>query len=333
MKELFICPSYLRRGYQTYCKEALRDLFEGKQVSHVFNGPSPDLDEEKSELAIRTIGRISLSGAQPKFSVVIGADNRLRYTKEREQGTFILKPKPVSRVIINKDFCCANEKLSMQMDSQVYGIENAANGLCFFENEDSPAYITRRFDVCEKGKLKQEDFAALLGRNKETHGPDYKYENISYEECADLIQKYVKPALIDLRKFFKIILYNFLILNDDAHLKNFSLIEKNGEYRLSPAYDLVNTSLMIREPHIFAFEKGLFKEGMQLSDIRWVRRKDFEEFGKRIGLPEKIIKKEIDFFATPHSLGEELINNSFLSVELKKSYLDSYNFRRKMLTF
>ena len=127
------------------------------------------------------------------------------------------------------------------------------------------------------------------------------------------------------------ILFNFVTLNDDAHLKNFSLIEHNGEYRLAPAYDLINTSLQIWEPQIFALEKGLFKEGMSFSDTHHIRRSDFEEFGKRIGLPTRVIKKDIDIYAAEQPMLKELLERSFLSDELKRQYLLSYNYRRRIL--
>ena len=129
-------------------------------------------------------------------------------------------------------------------------------------------------------------------------------------------------------------MFNYLTLNDDAHLKNFSLINRgDGEYHLAPAYDLINTSLHLTMPRIFALDKGLFKEGMQLSDTRTVGRKDFEEFGRRIGLSERLIKRELDFFATEQPLAKELIGRSFLSEGLKRSYWLSYNYRRATLTF
>ncbi|MCH5224773.1 MAG: HipA domain-containing protein [Muribaculaceae bacterium] len=332
MQTIIVCPSTLRTGHSTYSKEALKLLFNGKSVSHIIKGTSPDKESEETSRNIQNIGRISLSGAQPKFSALVDKGH-LRLTHKGEQGVFILKPRPVSPAIRNKDYCCANENLTMQIASQVYGIETASNALCFFEADGTPAYITRRFDIHPKGKFKQEDFASLMGRNSESHGENYKYDNVSYEECADIIRRYVKPALVDLRKFFKIVIYNFLILNDDAHLKNFSLIERNGEYRLAPAYDLINTNLQLYEPHIFAFEKGLFKEGMAMSDVKWINREDFEEFGRRIGLPIQVIKNDLDFFSSFHPLAEELIQQSFLSEELKKSYLDSYRFQIKMLSF
>lgn len=331
MKELNICPSTLQEGYDTYSPVARRVLFNGRAVSHIFSEPGPDSETEEVNEAVKSVGRISLSGAQPKFSIVVD-DDKLRYIREGEQGTFILKPRPTGYQIINRDFCAANEHVTMQIASQVYGIETAANALCFFD-DGTPAYITRRFDVHSKGKYKQEDFAALLGYTKDNSGSNYKYDKASYEECAEIIHRYVKAALIDIHRFFRIILFNFVTLNDDAHLKNFSLIERNGEYRLSPAYDLINTSLQLREPRIFALDKGLFKEGMASTDTRTICRSDFEEFGKRIGLPAKVIKQEIDLFTAEQPLVKELLSRSFLSPALQNQYWMAFDYRRKMLNF
>ena len=331
MKDLTVCPSILQEGYDTYSPIARRTLFDGHAVSHIFSEASPDTGTVEANEAVKSVGRISLSGAQPKFSIVVD-DDKLRYIREGEQGTFILKPRPTAYQIINKDFCVANEHVTMQIASQVYGIETAANALCFFD-DGTPAYITRRFDVHSKGKYKQEDFAALLGYTKDNAGSNYKYDKASYEECAEVIHKYVKATLVDIRRFFRIILFNFVTLNDDAHLKNFSLIERNGEYRLSPAYDLINTSLQLMNPHIFALDKGLFKEGMVFSDTHTISRSDFEEFGKRIGLPIKVIKQEIDMFAAEQPLVKELLGRSFLSPSLQKQYWMAFDYRRKMLNF
>ena len=332
MKILTICPSTLMDGYDTYSPAAAKVLFDSRKVSHIFPGLSPEDDSNTSDEPIQNIGRISLSGAQSKFSVIVGDDNNLRYTRDGEQGTYILKPRPIGYQIINKDYCAANEHVTMQIASQVYGIETAPNALCFFE-DGKAAYITRRFDVYPGGKYKQEDFAALLGWSKDNGGRLFKYDKSSYEECAELIHKYVKAALIDIRRFYRIILFNFVTLNDDAHLKNFSLIEKDGEYRLSPAYDLVNTSLQFREPQIFALKNGLFKEGMNKADTHNIGYEDFVEFGRRIGLNDRVIKQELKMFQEPAPKAIHLIEKSFLSEELKKQYIVSYKYRCKMLTF
>lgn len=329
-EEITVCPSLLKEGYSTYSPSARRQLFDGKKISHVLKISSPGSNSEGGRDAVMSVGRLSLSGAQPKFGLVIGADGELRLSQADEQSTYILKPRPIGYQIINSDYCAANEHLTMQMASQVYGILTAANGLCYFSDGEM-AYITRRFDVYPGGKYAQEDFASLMGMTKANGGSDFKYLNGSYEECADVIRRYVKGYVIDILRFFKLVLFNFITLNDDAHLKNFSLLSDGREYHLSPAYDLINTSLHLYEPRIFALEKGLFKEGMGLSDTRWITMADFMEFGRRIGLPEKLAREEIELFSAPNSKADALINRSFLSDELKESYISSYHYRQSML--
>lgn len=329
--EINCCPSLLIEGYTTYSPSAIKRLFDGKNVSPILPFASPKSNTADSKEAIKNAGRLSLSGAQPKFGLIIDHSGQLRYSRFDEQSTYILKPRPTGYHLINHDYCASNEHVTMQIAAQAYGIETAANALCFFADGEM-AYITRRFDVSPSGKYAQEDFASLMGLSRSNGGSDFKYSNGSYEECAEIIRKYVKTASIDILRFFRVILFNFITLNDDAHLKNFSLISDGNEYHLSPAYDLVNTALQIYEPRIFALDQGLFKEGMKLSDTHQVCRGDFVEFGRRIGLPAKLVEKEINRFTIPNDTAEALIRRSFLSDELKEIYLISYHYRQKMLT-
>ena len=328
MTEINVCPCTLAEGFQTYSPAALRQLFDGAEVSHILPFNSPNSDTEDNREYTRHVGRISLSGVQPKASLVL-LNGQLQQPLAGERGQYILKPAPTSYTLLERKFCPANEHLSMQLASQIYHIETAANAICFFRDGEA-AYVCRRFDVAPDGsKFQQEDFASLGGLTKANGGADYKYSNLSYEECAQLIQKYTTASAIEVLKFFRIVVFNYLILNDDAHLKNFSLINRgDGEYHLSPAYDLVNTSLHLYEPRIFALDKGLFSEGMQLTDTHTITRKDFEEFGRRIGLAPRIIKRELDFFSAEQPLAQALINRSFLSDPLKLRYWQSYNYRR-----
>lgn len=334
MIEINVCPSTLREGYSTYSPVALKQLFDGHEVSHVLEFDSPNNDSSANESYMENVGRISLSGVQPKASLVINSNYQLVRPVENERGTYILKPAPNSYALFDRKYCPANEHLTMQIASQVYHIETATNGLCFFRDGES-AYICRRFDVGPDGmKYQQEDFASLAGLTDANGGSDFKYSNLSYEECGDIIRRYVKAAPVEIMKFFRIVVFNYLTLNDDAHLKNFSLINRgDGEYHLAPAYDLINTSLHLNMPRIFALDKGLFKEGMQISDTHPVSRKDFEEFGRRLGLPLRLVKRELDTFATDYPLAKELIDHSFLSDTLKRNYWLSYKYRRDTLSF
>ena len=331
MEELNICPSTLVEGFQTYSPAAVKLLFDGNPVSHILPFRSPNNEEAENEEYAKHVGRVSLSGVQPKAGLIIKG-NQLVRPSEQERSRYILKPAPSSYALLERKDYPANEHLSMQLASQVYHIETAPNALCFF-SDGEPAYITRRFDVAPDGsKYQQEDFASLAGLTKAHGGSDYKYSNLSYEECAEIIGKYTTAPSVEILKFFRMVVFNYLILNDDAHLKNFSLINRgDGEYHLSPAYDLINTSLHLYEPRIFALDKGLFHEGMHLTDTRTVTRVDFEEFGRRIGLATRLVKRELDNFATEQPLAKELINRSFLSDKLKKYYWQSYNYRRTTL--
>ena len=331
MEELNICPSTLVEGFQTYSPAAVKLLFDGNPVSHILPFRSPNNEEAENEEYAKHVGRVSLSGVQPKAGLIIKG-NQLVIPSEQERSRYILKPAPSSYALLERKDCPANEHLSMQLASQVYHIETAPNALCFFSDGEQ-AYITRRFDVAPDGsKYQQEDFASLAGLTKAHGGSDYKYSNLSYEECAEIIGKYTTAPSVEILKFFRMVVFNYLILNDDAHLKNFSLINRgDGEYHLSPAYDLINTSLHLYEPRIFALDKGLFHEGMHLTDTRTVTRVDFEEFGRRIGLATRLVKRELDNFATEQPLAKELINRSFLSDKLKKYYWQSYNCRRTTL--
>lgn len=332
MIEINVCPSTLQEGYSTYSPAALKQLFNGQPVSHLLDFDSPNSESADTEAYLKNVGRISLSGVQPKASLVVKS-HQLVKPAETERGTYILKPAPTSYALFERKYCPANEHLTMQLASQVYHMETAANGLCFFRDGET-AYICRRFDVGTDGqKYQQEDFASLAGLTNVNGGSDYKYSNLSYEECADIIRKYVNASLVEILKFFRIVVFNYLTLNDDAHLKNFSLINRgDGEYHLAPAYDLINTSLHLGMPRIFALDKGLFKEGMQMSDTKTVSRKDFEEFGRRIGLTPRLIKRELDAFATAFPLAKELIDRSFLSDSLKHSYWLSYKYRISTLS-
>ena len=161
------CPGTLAEGYETYSTTCLRRVFDGRKVNHILPYDSPASNEATDELFVENRKRISISGVQEKFSVLL-EKNKLRLINEGEQGTYILKPIPGAGK--NPDQMPANEHLTMQIARQVFDIETAENALIFFK-DGTPAYITKRFDVKKGGgKLAKEDFASLAGRTPQTHG-------------------------------------------------------------------------------------------------------------------------------------------------------------------
>ena len=320
--EIKYCPGTLAEGHTTYSPSCLRNMFNGRKVSHILPYEYPQHSEEVAELFLENRKRISISGVQEKLSFIL-EKNTLRLTKEGEQGTYILKPIP--RDLKKVDQVPANEHLTMQIAKQVYGIHTAENALIFFK-DGSPAYITKRFDVKKDGgKWGKEDLATLAGKTTDNAGANFKYE-YSYEEIGRLIQKFVPAWKIEIEKYFSLVVFNFLFSNGDAHLKNFSLLESSqGDYLLSPAYDLINTRLHVDDSD-FALDKGLFADS-----VRHPSKADFIELAKRMGVIEPRIEKLLNPFLKQQPLVETLANRSFLSPANKRGYLLMYNTRRNFL--
>lgn len=330
LDELKYCPSTLAENFYTYSPVCLRNLFNGKKVSHVLPYEQPQQSEEVAELFMQNRMHISISGVQEKLSFILDK-NTLRLTKEGEQGTHILKPIP--RDLKKVDQAPANEHLTMQIAKQVYGLNTAENAMIFFRN-GSPAYITKRFDVKKDGnKWGKEDFATLAGKTKDNVGANYKYE-YSYEEAGQLIQKFVPAWRIGMEKYFSLVIFNFLFSNGDAHLKNFSLLESSsGDYLLSPAYDLVNTKLHVDDTD-FALDKGLFADDYRSEQYKKYghpSKTDFVEFALRIGVTESRIQKLLNPFLELQPLVETLISRSFLTEDNKRAYLLMYQTKRNHL--
>ena len=320
--DLKYCPGTLAEGFNTYSPSCLRTLFNGKKVNHILPYESQK-DDGESEQFIENRKRISISGVQEKLSMILDKNN-LRLTNLGEQGTYILKPIP--RDLRNVEQVPANEHLTMQIAKQVYNINTAENAMIFFKN-GNPAYITKRFDVKENNtKWGKEDFASLAGKSKDNAGPDFKYK-YSYQEIGELFQRFVPAWRVEIEKYFTLVLFNYAFSNGDAHLKNFSLLETSkGDYILSPAYDLVNTSLHVHDTG-FALEQGLFSDDFKSGAYQknlYPGKADFVEFAKRIGVMENRVEKIIQPFLEKQPMAEILISHSFLNDASKKTYLLSY---------
>ncbi len=325
-----VCPGTLAEGYTAYSPLCLRRMFEGKKINAFLPYDPPLEDEAIAEQFMENRQRISISGVQEKLSFTLDK-NTLRLTHSGEQGTYILKPIP--RDVKNPKMVPANEHLTMQIARQVYNIPTAENALIFFK-DGSSAYITKRFDVKKDNtKWGKEDFATLAGKSKDNAGADFKY-TFSYEALGLLFQQYVPAWKIEIEKYFRLVVFNYLFSNGDAHLKNFSLLESSsGDYLLSPAYDLLDTKLHVADTD-FALSKGLFEDDFK----SFTHRKsghpstlDFTEFGRRIGLSDKRIEKILLPFCQKQVFVQTLINHSFLGKPEKKAFLIHLNTKRNYL--
>jgi serine/threonine-protein kinase HipA len=325
MIEIASCPSLLIDGFDTYSPKAAKALFDGVKVNPML---AFDVDEFRSvgDL-VDAAHRISVSGVQEKFpAIIVGGEIKIAARDDR--STHILKPAPWDRTLSNRKQIPANEHLTMQIASQVYGIQTAANGLCFTSKGQS-VYVTRRFDVLSDGtKLAMEDFASLVGRNEQTVGKQFKYVGC-YEDIAKAIRKNVAAWMVDMERFFELVVFNYIYANGDAHLKNFSLIRVGNDMRLAPAYDVLNTGLHL-DGDDFALDAGLSHE-LEKSDT-YERtghpcRVDFERFGEKIGLVRRRMDKILDKYELLPDAVKDLVSRSFLSEKVKRNYVRIVNER------
>ena len=322
MKTINVCPGTLAPGFSTYSPLCLRKVFEGKKVSHVLD---MSIDDDTGVDIITAINKISISGVQEKISAII-KKGKIIITPEGESGRYILKPIPEHKSLRFRHNIPANEHLTMQIANQVYKINTAANALAFFA-DGNPLYITKRFDYKADGsKIKQDDFASIAGKTERNSGKDFKYSG-SYEDIAKLLKQSVSAWQVEMEKFFALVVFNYLFSNGDAHLKNFSLQETDGgDYVLTPAYDLMNTSIHINDGD-FALQDGLIPESAYsdvYSQTLHPCKDDFITFGTRIGVLPKKIVSIIEMFATEQPKVYELIENSFLEEKVKRMYKQSY---------
>ena len=321
--EINRCPGTLAAGFTTYSRTCIKRVFNGNKVNHILPYNSLQSNQIGEDSFEDNATRISISGVQEKFSL-IQLKNKIRLTKEGEQGTHIFKPIPNGSK--NADQMPANEHLTMQIAQKVFGIETAENALIFFGNGD-PAYITKRFDVVTGGlKLAQEDFASLAGKSPQTHGADYKYLG-SYWDLFELMRENLPSYKVESLKLFKLLVFNYLFSNGDAHLKNFSIIETPlGDFKLSPAYDLLNSRIHIEDKD-FALNEGLIPARMGQGNVA----KQFQLLADYAGIQEKQMNAILALMVSKTENVKNLIDASFLKDGIKRNYLQTYQSKLKKL--
>jgi len=317
------CPGTLSEGFNTYSRTALNRVFQGKKVHHVLPYDSPASNPDTNQMFEENRSRMSISGVQEKFSLLLDK-NKLRLIKESEQGSYILKPIPVAGK--KPDQMPANEHLTMQIARQVYGIETAENALIFFK-DGTPAYITKRFDIKGDGsKLAQDDFASLAQRTPQTHGEHYKYLG-NYLNIFELMRSYLTTYKIEAPKLLRILVFNYLFSNGDAHFKNFSILETPfGDYRLSPAYDLLNSRIHIEDKD-FALDDGLLPGNLAQGKIGL----QFAKLAQKAEISEKNFQEIMGLMVSQSDLVEKMVAASFLSETTKRSYFQLFQGRLKQL--
>ena len=279
------------------------------------------------EFRIKASEHMSISGVQDKVSLKLV---RGELTPTEKDGEFILKPIPSADIPRFKTDVPANEHLTMQIASQVFKIATAINACISFADGEL-AYITRRFDRRAGAKIGQEDFCQLSNRTEETAGKNYKYDG-SYEEVGRILKQYCKAYPVEIEKLYARIAFNYVFSNGDAHLKNFSLFESEfGDYILTPAYDLICTSLHFPDEARTALDLFDTFESTSFEDNAFYKRVDFLKLAEIYGLSQKRAKQRLNQFSVNAHRVFDLIDQSLLSFETKADFKHRFQDRLRAI--
>ena len=322
-----VCHSSLQPiGSEGYAPASRRQLAGGnRQFPHRLSFARDDVISFRTE----HIEHMSISGVQDKISLKLNRGGKLRPVEK--DGEYILKPIPSTPLPAFQTDVPANEHLTMQIAGQLFGIPIPPNA-CVELSDGEPAYLVKRFDRHADGtKIAQEDFCQLSNRSPET-GRNYKYEG-SYEELGILLKKYCAAYKTEAEKLFRLICFNSIFSNGDAHLKNFSLVQTiHGDYLLSPAYDLLCTSMHLPNETRLAldlfddFESDYFKAN------GFHGRPDFTELARRFGLPEKRSEMIMNSFPAQYDAVQNFISRSFMGNKAKADYSKRFTDRLRTLS-
>lgn len=274
----------------------------------------PTLDyttEHLEELAKQVIqDQTSLTGVQPKLSLNLNEhEGSNRLTIVGLWGGYICKPQTTTYEKMPEV-----EDLTMHL-AELAKIQVVPHTLMRMADK-SICYLTRRIDRTSDGeKLAMEDMCQLTERQTE-----HKYKS-SYERIGKAVIQYSSVPIMDVTNFFEIVLFSWLVGNNDMHLKNFSLYEpEENLIRLTPAYDLLNAIIVNPKDDE---EMALTLNGKK----KKLKKDDFIKFAESLGIEKIIAGRLINKYIKLLPKFKDLIFDSFLNEELQKDYFELLNER------
>ncbi len=299
------CYRALEEGQKDFHPACARKFFGSKSAPLL-----PYTRDNIDALALEVLRTsASVPGVQAKLSLDLNRGRRNepdRLTIVGLWGNFILKPQsPVY------DSLPELEDVTMKL-AAIAGIEAAPHSLIRMADGEL-AYITRRMDRSKDGrKFSMLDMCQLTNRLTE-----HKYLG-SYSQLSDVIRKYSEASMLDVQRFWEIVIFSWITGNSDMHCKNFSLIEREGVgYVLAPAYDLLSVLLTGIADND---ELAMPLSGYGSENLSGFSRKDFLAAIQAAGVAGKICEKIIDHLTGCREKWFVLIDSSFLKDSLKQSY-------------
>lgn len=274
--------------------------------------------DQMAELAKNVVERsVAVPGVQPKLSLTVigealnnGGSSRLTVVGALG-GNYIFKPP-------SEEFSemPANEHVTMRMAENVFGIKTVPSSLIRLASGEL-GYITKRIDrTADGGKLHMLDMFQILEAFNKYKG--------SMEKIGKAIKAYSVNTLLDLSIFFDLVVFCFLTGNSDMHLKNFSMIHVDGEWKFAPAYDLLNVKIVLPEDmEELALPIDAKRKKLNLSH--------FARFGEGLGLTQRQVENAFRRIEKAQGPAIDLLEHAFLSEEMKTAYIGLLNARYDIL--
>ena len=303
MNKCLYCYQELEEGQVDFHPGCARKFFGSETVPLL-----PYTRDNMAELARQVIRTsTSVTGVQAKMSLDVnrgGKSEPVKFTIVGLWGKYIFKPQSGKY-----PFLPELEDLTMKM-AEVARIRTARHTLIRLADGEL-GYLTLRMDRGRKGeKISMLDMCQLTNRLTE-----HKYYG-TYQQLAETIKKYSSAPMLDVQRYWEVVLFSWMTGNSDMHCKNFSLIDTgNGEYVLSPAYDLLAVLLVDTadtEEMAMSFSVGGAKNGFN--------KTTFMDAFTQSGIPVAVASKMIERMEGYFPKWKELIAQSFLSEQMKADY-------------
>ena len=303
MSKCLYCYQELEEGQVDYHPACARRFF-GSDVAPIL----PYTRDNMSELARQVIRTSSsVTGVQAKMSLDVnrgGKHEPDKFTIVGLWGKYIFKPQ-------SGRYPCLPEleDLTMKMAEAAH-IRTARHTLIRLADGEL-GYLTLRMDRGRKGeKISMLDMCQLTNRLTE-----HKYYG-TYQQLAETVKKYSSAPMLDVQRYWEVVLFSWITGNSDMHCKNFSLIDTGGgEYALAPAYDLL--AVLLADPADTEEMAMTFTVGGEKSNFD---RNTFMTAFTQSGIPMAVANKIIERMKGNLPKWQELISHSFLPEKMKTDY-------------
>lgn len=301
MSKCLYCYKELREGEVDFHKACSKKFFGVPTAPEL-----PYSLDELDTLAAQVIkSQTTLTGVQAKLSLHLDRhEGSKRLTIVGLWGDFIFKPQTQSYKTLPE-----NEDLTMHL-AEIAKIKVVPHTLIRLQ-DGTLGYLTKRIDRTSEGdKIPMEDMCQLTERQTE-----YKYKS-SYEQIAKEIAKHSYVPLLHLTDFYEQVFFNWLVGNNDMHLKNYSLYAPKGKWVLTPAYDLLNVSMVNpKDTEELALTLNAKKKR--------IKKSDFVRAMETSGISPKVFDNILAKYRKLLPKFNEIIDLSFLDKEDKEIYKQS----------